>query len=91
MANNYFNLPKKPHALIVKQCPLSDFTSFLKQFMKSVVCINCGCNICPWCKKIEQEQYYDLINFDAKFDLKKNDIIDAQNKFIKSSLEKKKY
>ena len=30
-----------------------------------------------------------MIIFDAKIDLKKNDIIDIQNKFIKSSLEKK--
>ena len=89
MINNFFNLPKKPHALIVKQYPLSDFVSFLKQFMKSIVCANHGCNLCPWCKKIEQEQYYDLAIFDAKIDLKKNDIIETQNKFIKSGLEEK--
>ena len=89
MINNFFDLQKKPHALIVKQYPLSDFTSFLKQFMKSIVCINNGCNHCQWCKKIEQEQYYDLTIFDAKIDLKKSDIIDTQNKFIKSSLEEK--
>lgn len=89
MTNNFFNLPKKPHALIVKQCPLSNFALFLKQFMKSIVCINHGCGTCLWCQKIEQEQYYDLISFDAKIDLKKNDIIETQNKFIKSSLEEK--
>lgn len=89
MTNNFFNLQKKPHALIVKQCPLSDFALFIKQFMKSIVCINRGCGICLWCRKIEQEQYYDLITFDAKISLKKDDIIDAQNKFIKSGLEEK--
>ena len=89
MTNNFFNLPKKSHALIVKQYPLSNFTLFLKQFMKSIVCLNHGCGNCPWCKKIEQDQYYDLIIFDAKIDLKKDDIIDMQNKFIKSGLEEK--
>ena len=89
MINNFFDSSKKTHALIVKQYPLSDFTSFLKKFMKSIVCINHGCDRCAWCEKINHEQYYDLVIFDAKIDLKKNDIIDAQNKFIKSSLEEK--
>ncbi len=89
MTNNFFNLPKKSHALIIKQYPLSNFILFLKQFMKSIVCLNHGCGNCPWCKKIEQDQYYDLIIFDAKIDLKKDDIIDMQNKFIKSGLEEK--
>lgn len=89
MTNNFFNLPKKSHALIVKQYPLSNFTLFLKQFMKSIVCLNHGCGNCPWCKKIEQDQYYDLMIFDAKIDLKKDNVIDIQNKFIKSGLEEK--
>ena len=46
MTNNFFNLQKKPHALIVKQCQLSNFALFIKQFMKSIVCINRGCGIC---------------------------------------------
>lgn len=88
MINKLLLLKNKPQAIIVKQCPLSNFNYFIKQYMKSIICEHNICNKCIWCKKIDNEKYYDLIMFDAKISLKKEDVINMHEKFIKGGLEK---
>ena len=40
--------------------------SFLKDFLKHLVCDKHGCNQCKWCKKIDSNNYFDLEIADGK-------------------------
>ena len=47
MFNKIFALQEKPHAIIAKLTSLSFFESFLKDYMKAIVCDkNPPCNSC---------------------------------------------
>lgn len=75
-------------SLIVQVAPLANFDNFLKQCMKSLICPKFGCNTCIWCKKIDNNKYYDLVILDAKVGIKKEEIENLVIKFSCTGLEK---
>ena len=46
MKNKLFLTDKIPQAMIVKQAPLSNFDSYLKEIMKGIICPKHGCGEC---------------------------------------------
>lgn len=81
MVNNILTHDKIPQAIIVRQAPLSNFDKFLKETVKSLVCPEHGCNKCAVCKRIDDGYYFDLIVFDAKEGVSKDEIINLINRF----------
>lgn len=89
MFSQIFALKQKPHAIIIKLASLSSFDCFLKQYIKSIVCDSTpACNKCQWCKKVDQNGYFDLQIFDA-FEMKKQDMQNLKVFFTKTGLESK--
>lgn len=82
MIDKLLKSQNKPQALLVIEAYLSNFDDFLKKYMKSIVCVEHGCNKCKWCEKIDKNKYFDLYVFDAKINfLKKNEILELIQKF----------
>ena len=75
-------------SLIVQVAPFANFDYFLKQCMKSIICPKRGCNTCFWCKKIDNNKYYDLVILDAKTGIKKEEIEKLISRFLYAGLEK---
>lgn len=87
------NITNKPfktinfnQAIIVRQAPLSNFDSYLKEILKMIICPKHGCNKCEWCKKIDQGKYCDLLVFDGK-EMKKQEVVDLIRQYTKAGLE----
>lgn len=86
MKNKLFSTDKIPQALIVRQAPLSNFDTCLKEILKGIICPKHGCGECVWCKKIDAGQYFDLLVFEGK-EMKKQQVIDLVNRYNKSGIE----
>lgn len=86
MINKLFSSNKIPQAIIVRQAPLSDFDKYLKEIMKGIICPKHGCGFCEWCKKIDENKYFDLYVFDGK-EMKKQQVIDLITRCNKSGIE----
>ena len=86
MKNKLFSTDKIPQALIVRQAPLSNFDACLKEILKGIICPKHGCGECVWCKKIDNDQYFDLFIYEGK-QMKKQEVIDLINKCNKSGIE----
>ena len=81
---------KKPKSLLVVQSQFSDFDFFIKQYMKSIICDNGGCNQCKWCDKINNSQYFDAYFLDVKVkNIKKEEMINLITKLYSNALESK--
>lgn len=86
MKNKLFSTGKIPQALIVRQAPLSNFDDCLKDILKGIICPKHGCGECVWCKKIENNQYFDLFVYEGK-QMKKQEVIDLIARCNKSGVE----
>ena len=86
MKNKLFSTDRIPQAMIVKQAPLSNFDACLKEIMKGIICPKHGCGECVWCKKIDDNQYFDLLVFEGK-QMKKQEILDLMSRYSRSGLE----
>ena len=86
MKNKLFSTDKIPQALIVRQAPLSNFNVFLKDVMKGIICSKHGCGVCEWCKKIDENKYFDLTIFDGK-EVKKQEIVDLISRLSLPGIE----
>ncbi|MDC4182523.1 DNA polymerase III subunit delta' [Mycoplasma bradburyae] len=63
---------------------------YLQQYLINIICLeeNKPCKKCKWCLKIINNGYYDLIKVYPKNNIiKKQDIINIQNKFSDTALE----
>lgn len=86
MPNKLFTTDKIPQAIIVRQAPLSNFDAYLKEILKGIICPQHGCGKCVWCKKIDENKYYDLLVFEAK-QMKKQQVVDLINQYSRAGLE----
>lgn len=90
---NLINAVNKPHAILFIENNLSNTNFVISSYLKSILCKNNKkgfCDTCEWCKKINNNNYFDLIVIDChKNGIKKNDILEIKNKFLMSALEKR--
>lgn len=86
MINKLFTTNKIPQAMIIRQAPLSNFDACLKEIMKGIICPKHGCGECVWCKKIDNNQYFDLLIFDGK-EVKKQEVLDLMSRYSRAGLE----
>ncbi|MDR3330002.1 MAG: hypothetical protein LBS76_01865 [Mycoplasmataceae bacterium] len=85
MVNNVIKSKNKPHAILLVESKLCDLNSFIKKYIKSIVCTG---DDCEWCKKIDNDSYFDIIRVDGYAGtIKKEEILNISNRFSSSSVE----
>ena len=89
MLNKLLLAKNKPHAIIFVETKYSNPKKIIKDYLKSLVCSHTPfCNECEQCKKIENNAYFDYIEFDGyQANIKKEDVIFIRNQFSKSASE----
>jgi DNA polymerase-3 subunit delta' len=85
MLNNVIKNASKHHAILLVESKLCDLNGFLKSYMKSIVSTG---KDCEWCKKIDNNNYFDVIDINGcENTIKKEEILNISNQFSKIGLE----
>ncbi|MCF0228026.1 MAG: hypothetical protein HUJ52_04340, partial [Malacoplasma sp.] len=89
MLKKLFSAKNKPHAIIFVETKYSNPRKIVKDYLKSLVCSSTPfCNACEQCNKIENNTYFDYLEFDGnKSTIKKENILLIRNQFSKSPTE----
>ncbi|MCF0126670.1 MAG: hypothetical protein HUJ68_13140 [Clostridia bacterium] len=89
MFKKLFLSKNKPHAIIFVETKFSNPKRIIKDYLKSLVCSQTPfCNKCEQCKKIDNNAYFDYIEFDGyQSNIRKEDIVFIRNQFAKSASE----
>ena len=89
MLNKLLLAKNKPHAIIFVETKYSNPKKLIKDYLKSLVCSSTPfCDNCEACKKINNNAYFDYIEFDGyQSTIKKDNVIFIRNQFSKSPSE----
>jgi DNA polymerase-3 subunit delta' len=85
MGNNIINVKNKPHAILFVESKLCDLDNFIKDYIKSIV-FQHGSE--TWAKKIDNNEYYDIIKINGyENTIKKDEIVNIINRFSTTGVE----